>query len=375
MRAYACVLAAIVAGCGGSSSTSVTPSSTPPSDNGGGGGGGNGGGGMPGGGGAGGTGGGGGGGGMPGGGGGAGGTGGGGGGSACTDTKPVAIATAEMHAERLAVDDTDVYFIAEATQYGPWHLWRAPLAGGAASELGTVGNAADGYVTVNATAIFTLSNDGLLLRWPKGGGAPLTMRPSNTNVSSTCLADAYGFIYDCTWDSSWVQIIRRPEDGGGTAQVVAGNWIAAGPAFDTQHVWYITTHGLFAVAPDGSGPTLSIASNNAVGNIAVDDAHVYLGATDQRILSAPKQDGAALAQIAMSSGYPDQLLTNGGNLYVFATVVAPSGSYGTITRYASDGSQATVLAAANGMIGGMAIRGDYVYYTSMSDSTVYRVCK
>lgn len=402
MRKYIIVFAvALVAGCGGKGTT-VTTSSTPPTGGGEGGvdagapGGGSGGtmggagsgggdsgrdgGASGGGGGSGGMGGGDG--GAPGGGGatdgGGGATDGGGGGSACTDTEPVAIATAEKGAEALAVDDANVYFTAAPAldKWHDWNLWRAPVGGGAAVKVGSTGDYYAGWATVNATAVFTLQTDGQLLRWPKSGGAPTQLRAAKPGAGVADLADAFGFIWFRVYDEGYDQIMRTPEDGGGPTTVFASGNGLGGFAFDAQRVWISGPHGVSGVPVAGGPGDVSIAypGGGALWSVAVDDAHVFVADSQRTLWIADKRDGATLTMLARSSGYPSTLRADRGNLYVLAGIVGPGGNDATITRYAADGS-AAVLAERLGDIGAMVVHGDYVYYTFENDSTVYRVCK
>jgi hypothetical protein len=368
MRRYTIAFAvALVAGCGGNGSTTVIPSSMPPSSSGSGATGGTDGG-TPGDGGG----------GTTGGGGTSGGDmgGGGGGGTACTDMQPVAIASAEKDADAIAVDDSDVYFTTQpvASSSSDWDLWRAPVGGGAAAKVGSSGNYyAAAWVTVNATAAFTLQSDGLLMRWPKSGGAPSQLHASQSNVGVADLVDAFGYIYFSTYDSGYVQIIRTPEDGGGPETIVAAQNGLGNFTFDPTHIWISSTRGISGSAPDGSGPSVFIpsASNGALGPLAVDDAHVFVADNARTLWVADKRDGATMTVLAQTTDYPNVLIADGGNLYVLSATESDT----SITRYAADGSRADLLAERAGMIGGMVVRGNFVYYTYSNDSTVYRICK
>lgn len=296
----------------------------------------------------------------------------------CGGNGTTTVTPSTTQASALAVDDSKVYFVTESGQLGPWHFWRAPVGGGAAVEMGTFGNDPADYVTVNATAVFTLGGDGQLLRWAKSGGAPLSMATGSQYFHAMCLADAYGFIYVCNYENhGYAQVLRQPEDGGGATEVVTADYVISNLAFDSAHVWFTTLHGVFGAPPAGtSGTEISIASNGVIGPIAVDDAHVYVG-SQQQIDSADKRDGATLApMIATSPSYVNQLATDGGSLYVRGSLIDSAGyEHGTITGYAADGSGAALLAEAHGVAGGMVVRGPYVYFTDSKDSTVYRVCK
>ena len=387
MRTLVFGLATLVAACGGAGSTQVSTSSTPPSAGGsdggvgvptpdgggtptpGGDGGGVGGTGGGGGGGSGGSGGGGSGGGV------------GGGGTACTDTAPVAIASAEKLADALAVDDGNVYFTTEPQRQGDWNLWSGPLGGGAAVMVGGTGDSAATYLTVNATAIFTLNSDGLLLRWPKSGGAPTSLHASDTHVGANCLADAFGYIYLCNYEfgSGSGQIVRMPEDGGQSTVIVGLAYGIGGIAFDAQHLWFSSTRGVFGVAPDGSSSANDVGiarpGNGGLGPLTVDDSHVFVADNQHTIWIADKRNGATMTVFAQPISYPSALHADGGNLYVLAGIVDSVGNHATITRYSGDGSRADVLADRAGIIGSMVVRGPYVYYTFENDSTVYRICK
>jgi hypothetical protein len=396
MRGYAFVLAAIVAGCGGSSSTTVTPSSVPPSDNGGAGGGGNGGGGTTGGGGGGTTGGGGG--GMPGGGGGgAGGTGGGGGsggmgggggsgggggggGSACTSTTPQAIATAQKGAYVLAVDDSNVYFMAEPeqTKENDWNLFRAPSSGGAAVEVGTTSDWTLPQITVNSTAVFTIAFDGQLMRWPKDGSAPTVMIDNFGDGYYGCLTDALGYLYMCDGDHDRYLIERRPEDGGAAIEMATLFGVQQ-LAFDATYV-YMTSNdgGLYRMPNQADFHTpLELVGNagTPLTAIAVDDTHVFVGDTNGDILVAGKQPGTSFSILAKTAAYPSKLRVDNGSVYSLAGELDDVGHHSVISRVSTDGKTGASLVDLHGIIGDMALRGDYVYYTLENDSTVYRVCK
>ncbi|HEV3140434.1 MAG TPA: hypothetical protein VGY57_07970, partial [Vicinamibacterales bacterium] len=306
---------------------------------------------------------------------------GGSGGTACTDTQPVPIATAEKLAYSLAVDDANVYFTTEPKPQGDWNLWSAPVGGGAAVPVGSTGDSAATYLTVNATAIFTLNDDGLLLRWPKGGGAPTKLNASNTHVGANCLADALGYIYFCPVESgsSYSQIVRTPEDGGGPSPVLVSGWGFGGIAFDTERLWFSSTRGVDGVAPDGSSSpsTISIprVGNGGLGSLAVDDSHVFVADNERTIWIADKLNGATMTIFAQTVSYPSTLRVDGRNLYVLAGIVDSVGNHATITRYSPDAAHADVIADRAGIIGNMVVRGGYVYYTFENDSTVYRICK
>jgi hypothetical protein len=389
MRRCALALAMMVAGCGGSGSTSVTTSSVPPDNGGGGGGGmpgggstGTGGGGMPGGGGGGAGGTGTGGGGMPGGGGGAGGTGGGGSLTPCTPGQTDTIATAEKIASALAVDDTNVYFVADTTttQEGVWDLWRAPAGGGAPVEVGTTADWTAQRATINATAVFTIGSDDELLRWAKSGGAPTVLHASTNSSIGGCMADAFGYIYFCSGNAAdgLVQLLRVPEDGGAAATVIVGYLGGGihGIAFDANYVWMTSNPGVFRTGHDGGTSTQAMVTpTTQLGPIVVDDAHVYAGDYSGDILVADKHDGAALTVLTKTAQYPAVLRLDGGNLYILAGELDDVGHHSVIQRVTTDGQSGANLVDLHGIIGDMSVRGDSVYYTFENDSTVYRVCK
>ena len=380
MRPYALSLALIVAGCGGNGSTTVTPASTPPNNGGGGATGGTDGG-MPTGGGG--TTGGGGGGDMGGGGGGTTGTGGGGdmgggdgggGGAACTSTQPERLTQASTGAFGLAVDDSAVYFTTQMmpTKENDYVLWRAPIAGGAATKVGTTTDYAATSVVVNADAVFTMSSFGVLERWPKDGSAPTVLSETTGNdFGSRAVADAGGYIYSLTQDG----VVRIAETGGAVQAI--GN--VANPlafAFDATDI-YVTSDKSIVRVPRGGGPT-SVATQtpDPLDGVAVDDAHVYTGGFGGTIYVADKQDGAS-ATALFSTGMKevDDLFVDSGHLYYRADTLGSSGLQQVIGRVALDGSGKTVLATVAGDIGRVQIRGSYVYYTFANDSSVYRVCK
>ncbi len=376
MRRYTFAFVLLVAGCGGNGSTTVTPTSTPPASGGatgsGGGAGATGGtdGGMP----------------MPGGGGTGGADGGGttsdmgggdgGGDAACSSTGAVRLAQLTGVGRGLAVDDTNVYFLAGegGSMFGPRDPWSVPIAGGTATQMGTTNDSSVMYMTVNATAVFTLGTDGKLLRWPKSGGAPTVLQDANGSVSASCLADAFGYIYFCTDDSGDDQIIRTPEGGGGTPSVVASTLLIGGIAFDATNLWFDTAHGTFGVPPDGGpGPSMSLQPTSATpGPIAVDAAHVYFGTSDAHVMVADKSDGAAFVPFADTPAAPGKLRVEGGNLYVLSVAYDGTAYHSTVARYAADSGAATTLVDLTGIVDDMEVRSPYLYYTF--DSSIYRVC-
>ncbi|HEX6838444.1 MAG TPA: hypothetical protein VF334_17830 [Polyangia bacterium] len=273
-------------------------------------------------------------------------------------------------ARAIAVDDSGIYFSTNTDPGNVGSFLRAPLAGGTAVALGSGSIFA---IVVNDAAVFTLDGGGQILRWAKSGGPPVTLVSGSRFLPAVQIADAFGYLYWTTDDADFIQIFRRPDDGSGaTARI--GAMAGSGPiAFDSTHLWQSTTHGIFRSAPDGSGQTRAITSPNGdtFGPLAVDDAHVFVGTVPGRLWAADSRVGATLTLIASTSGSAVELLADGGRLYVRDSMASRS----RITRYAADGSGATVLADRAGGIGGMAIHGGFLYYTSTDDSTVYRVCK
>jgi hypothetical protein len=306
-------------------------------------------------------------------------------GGGCTSTASVAIATTGSPSAgtmSIAVDDTSVYFTgSEKSTLSSFDLWRAPLdASSPAVDLGSLNDSFATYVLVNDLGVYTLSGDGQLLLWPKAGGAPTTLSAQHADrTTQSCLYDAYGYLYVCNFNFGNVQLVRRPEDGSGTTTTLVNDNGLDGMAFDPTMIWVTDAKGVNHMAPDGTQFAQAIANpydwaTSPLKGIAVDGSHVFVGAMNGQVLAAPKQDGATLTPIAQTIGSPETLLVDGGNLYVLAAT-AGSSNRSQITRMAPDGSHATMLVDRGGLIGGMDIRGSYVYYTLLDDGTVYRVCK
>jgi len=380
MRSYALSLALIVAGCGGNGSTTVTPASTPPNNGGGGATGGTDGG-MPTGGGG--TTGGGGGGDMGGGGGGTTGTGGGGdmgggdgggGGAACTSTQPERLTQASTGAFGLAVDDSAVYFTTQMmpTKENDYVLWRAPIAGGAATKVGTTTDYAATSVVVNADAVFTMSSFGVLERWPKDGSAPTVLSETTGNdFGSRAVADAGGYIYSLTQDG----VVRIPETGG-AVQAIGSVAKPLAFAFDATDVYVTSDKSIVRVPRDGGPTSVTTQTPDPLQGVAVDDAHVYTGGFGGTVYVADKHDGAtATALFSTGMNEVGVLFVDSGHLYYRADTLGSNGLQQVIGRVALDGSGKTVLATVLGDMGHVQIRGAYVYYTFENDSSVYRVCK
>ena len=368
MRAYTCVLAAIVAGCSGSGAATVTTTSTPPADGGGGGG-------VDGG--------------MPGGGGGGsggggsggvdGGTGGGGGGDmgggpACTSTQPERLTQAATGAFGLAVDDSAVYF---TTQMMPakehdYVLWTAPIGGGAATRLGSTTDYAATSVVVNADAVFTMSSFGVLERWPKDGSAPTVLSETTGNdYGSRAVADAGGYIYSLTQDG----IVRIAETGGAVQSI--GSVAKPGAfAFDATDI-YVTSDKSIVRVPRNGGPTsVTTQTPDPLEGVAVDDTHVYAGSFGGTVYVADKHDGAtATALFSTGMNEASVVSVDSDHLYYSADTLGSGGLQEVIGRVNLDGSGKSVLSSVTGNIGHVQIRGGYVYYTFENDSSVYRVCK
>jgi len=380
MRSYALSLALIVAGCGGNGSTTVTPASTPPNNGGGGATGGTDGG-MPTGGGG--TTGGGGGGDMGGGGGGTTGTGGGGdmgggdgggGGAACTSTQPERLTQASTGAFGLAVDDSAVYFTTQMmpTKENDYVLWRAPIAGGAATKVGTTTDYAATSVVVNADAVFTMSSFGVLERWPKDGSAPTVLSETTGNdFGSRAVADAGGYIYSLTQDG----VVRIAETGG-AVQAIGSVAKPLAFAFDATDVYVTSDKSIVRVPRDGGPTSVTTQTPDPLQGVAVDDAHVYTGGFGGTVYVADKHDGAtATALFSTGMNEVGVLFVDSGHLYYRADTLGSNGLQQVIGRVALDGSGKTVLATVLGDMGHVQIRGAYVYYTFENDSSVYRVCK
>jgi len=301
----------------------------------------------------------------------------------------MALASAETSATGIAVDDDDVYFAVtkDTNVADDFDIWRVSRFGGPAVEFaeGPSGSS----LTINATAVFTWSRDGFIRRWAKSGGAPTILYQHDPHDRVLAgFADAFGYIYFLTSNLGDFYLSRTPEDGGGPDTSVATGMSYEESitdfAFDPHHLWLAHPVGISGTAPDGGGPSISMSWSPTpppnqpppyLEHVAADDTYVYASTSAGDVLRAAQTDGAPFTVIGHPSGLVSAVRTDGGHVYVSSESFVDGRFHTTITRFSSDGASADVLVDGDTTFGDFAFRGDSLYYTSLQDSTVYRVCK
>jgi hypothetical protein len=234
-------------------------------------------------------------------------------------------------ADCMALDATYVYF---HTTHG---IWRVPKAGGAATQIATTGPVdwpLWSVFTVNATTVTWMTldanaSDSILASGPIGGGPATTI----TGIPGRFMA-----IFDGSQRYVW-----EPDFVAGLLDVVNGSTATTVGALpvSTEKVIERGTSLYGASASEGvfrrDGTTITFLSSLPAFSLAMDDTNVYF-------------TGAASA-----------------------TVNSPMAAYRVDAQGTS--SAVAISQAKVDLLGGIALQGDYVYFTRREEGELVRVDK
>jgi len=236
-------------------------------------------------------------------------------------------------------------------------------------------------IAIDDTFVYYADRDeGILRKVPKEGGATTTMASNQSRISFVA-ADpgAGGFVY-FTRNSPDGGISKVPKSGGAAVTLASTPW-AWEIAIDESYVYFTTggpenppmtaTGTLQRVAKTGGAATRLATTSVEPGSIALDDTSIYF--TDkgaQTVSRLNRLSPSAVEQISESQAGPDDIAIEGENLFWTC--------YGAdlVVKRPKNATSATMnvaLVLGEGNPNGIAVGGNFVYYSTYRGNTLARV--
>ncbi|MFT3770428.1 MAG: hypothetical protein QM820_33795 [Minicystis sp.] len=230
-----------------------------------------------------------------------------------------ALATMEDLPSAIAVDATDVYFIAANA------LRRVPIAGGPAASLAPANDAGYASIAIDAANVYwtNYASAGSTMLLPKAGGTPTVVDSGDEYPSGIALAG--GSVY---WAAMEAGAIKSAPIAGGAVTVVASgqSYPRSGLATDGAYVYWVTEGDLpnhLFKAPLAGGPAVDVAAASSdtitPQSLVVDATHAYFLDTDIAACGLVKVELAsgAVSTIPLggSVGCPMFLAADAANVY------------------------------------------------------------
>lgn len=236
-------------------------------------------------------------------------------------------------------------------------------------------------IAIDDTQVYYADRDeGILRKLPKDGGPPVTLASSQTRISFVA-ADpgATGFIY-FTRNSGDGGVSKVPKSGGPAVTLASAPW-AWEIAIDESYVYFTTggpenppasASGSLQRVPKTGGAATRLATTSVEpGSIALDEDSIYF--TDKLAQTVSRLDRASPSSVELisdSQAGPDDIAIEGENLFWTC--------YGAdlVVKRPKNATSATMnvaLVLGEGNPNGIAVGGNFVYYSTYRGNTLSRV--
>lgn len=177
--------------------------------------------------------------------------------------EPVVSEVTPVH---VGLDDTHVYWVNQAAD--PYTLERSPKAGGAVEILAAdvprqpekLVVLDDGiYLPVDRPVESTAAGEprGLVLRYPKTGGAALELTSHAAPFGAIGVDEGFVYVATCPGVEGEAVLLRVPRGGGAAVTIASGGLCYVGVAVDATRA-YFGEWGAPDYAPGGDGRVLSV---------------------------------------------------------------------------------------------------------------------
>ena len=170
----------------------------------------------------------------------------------------------------MVVGDDGVYYVTDDK------VWRMPLAGGTADELGAITH--DGPMVLDATRVYIGSFGGLLSSMPRAGGSATTLTQLN-GLSANYIALFGGDIFIVT-GNAFGSVLSLPKDGGTLRSLASVQRDPGHLNIDAEHVYYAwgTTCGKILSIPRCGGELQLVGQLEQPKAMASDATALYVAA-------------------------------------------------------------------------------------------------
>ncbi len=209
--------------------------------------------------------------------------------------------------------------------------------------------------------------NGEVVRFDRASGAQRRTLAASIRLGHGLVADDQNLYWVEGELGTGFGLVRK--DGFGRGHVERGYYPLRAVAVDATNAYVIGAFGELTRGPIDDGPVTELRGNDLeIESLVVDAEWVYL-TSRARILRASKVEAGVSSVFAVSPGDPVALAMDGTTLF-WAT--DPAGKILRLDR-ASPGGTPVELASGQANPAGIAVGGDYVYWTNVGDGTVRRV--
>jgi hypothetical protein len=280
------------------------------------------------------------------------------------------LATAQVDAYAIAVDEQNVYWTVEGTGKDG-AVMKLALTGNAQPTALASGLYYPGALTVDATHVYFATADGLY-SVPIGGGSTSSL--ASLQGSATGIAVDKSSVYASVTPFSPMDkgsVVSVPLFGGAPKTLADNLDEPKGVATSGQNVYYADTTDVFSVA-SGGGKAKTIESQQYAYAVAADATHTYWtsGLEMGAVMQAGLGGGVPLTLVS-DQFYPNAITVDAAN--VFFTV--GKGGGGTVVKVPIGGGAAVTLANAQAYPTSVAVNSTRVFWVNFGTGTINSVPK
>ncbi len=280
----------------------------------------------------------------------------------------VVLATAQVDAYAVAVDETNVYWIVEGTG-GDGAVMKLPLSGAGDPIPVAQGLSYPAAITVDAQNVYFATIDAVMSA-PVGGGSVKTL--GNIMGSPAGIAVDKSQVYVSLAGYSPMDkgsLIALPLTGG-SQKILADNLDQPrAVSANATSVYFADATDVFSVA---SGNTHTYAAQQYAYAITADSTHVFWtsGLDNGAVFQGQTKGGPAI-KLARNQFYPNAIAADGKD--VFFTV--GQGGGGHVMRVPIGGGTPVALAAGQAYPTSVAVNSTHVFWVNFGTGTINSVPK
>jgi hypothetical protein len=281
------------------------------------------------------------------------------------------LATAQVDAYAIAVDEQNVYWTVEGTGKDG-AVMKLPLTGNAQPTALATGLYYPAALTVDATRVYFATADGLYSVPIAGNGSASSL--ASLDGSATGITVDKSNVYVSLTPFSPMEtgsVISVPLTGGAAKTLADGLDQPKGVATSGPNVYFADTTDVFSVAA-GGGTAKTIEPQQYAYSVAADATHTYWtsGLEMGAVMQAGLGGGVPLTLVA-NQFYPNAIAVDASNVYF----TVGKGGGGTVVKVPIGGGAAVTLASAQAYPTSVAVNSTRVFWVNFGTGTINSVAK
>jgi hypothetical protein len=280
------------------------------------------------------------------------------------------LASAQVDAYAIAVDEQNVYWTVEGTGKDG-AVMKLALTGNAQPVALATGLYYPATLTVDATRVYFATADGIYSVPIAGGASPTALTSIDGSATGIAVDKSNVYVSITPFSPMDTGAVVSVPIGGGALTALAGVDQPRGVATSGQSVYFADTTDVFSVA-SGGGKTKTIEPQQYAYAIAADGAHTYwtsgleMGAVMQAGLS-----GGVPLTLVNNQFYPNAVTVDSSNVYF----TVGKGGGGTVVKVPIGGGAPVTLATAQAYPTSVAVNSTRVFWVNFGTGTINSVAK